>query len=414
VSTLLDLHALGAPSARPVSLRVSNAAAKSVQRGHPWLFETAITHQSHEGAPGDVAVLYDGKRKFVGVGLYDPDSPMRVKVLARGKPTTVDAAFFDAAIARAAERRAALEPTGTHGYRLIHGENDGLGGLVVDRYADTLVVKLYSRAWLVHLEAVVDCLLRHQKPARVVLRLSRNVEREHSLPAGVQNGALLFGDAPPERVVFRENGIRFGADVIHGQKTGFFLDQRENRARIEKVSEGRRVLNVFAYSGGFSLYAARGGATEVVSLDLSRPALVEAERNFALNQDIPAVASCRHRILAADAFEALALMKRRGERYDVVIIDPPSFAKKQSEIEGALAAYARLTRLGLDVLEDGGLIVLASCSSRVGAEAFFETVEEAARAHGRPLEVVETTAHAVDHPIGFPEGAYLKCVFAHA
>ena len=208
--------------------------------------------------------------------------------------------------------------------------------------------------------------------------------------------------------------MRFEADPIHGQKTGFFLDQRDNRARVEGLATGKRVLNVFAYNGGFSLYAARGGATQVASLDISRPALQAAERNFALNQNIPTVAAATHQLLVGDAFPLLAEMASNRRTFDLVIIDPPAFAKQQSEVERALAAYAQLTRLGLGVLQAGGTLVLASCSSRVSTDAFFTTVTQAAAQVRRPLQIFAQTTHALDHPVGFPEGAYLKCLYATA
>jgi 23S rRNA (cytosine1962-C5)-methyltransferase len=215
-------------------------------------------------------------------------------------------------------------------------------------------------------------------------------------------------------VVFRENGLRFEADPIRGQKTGFFLDQRDNRARVGDLARGRSVLNAFSYSGGFSLYAARGGAREVTSLDISQPALDAAARHFTLNDDVPAVAACQHELLCADAFEAFEALAEGKRLFDVVVVDPPAFAKKQSEVDRALSAYARLCRLALRVLKPGGELVLASCSSRVSAEAFRDNALSAASRAGRPLRIHEETGHALDHPVGFPEGAYLKCVFARA
>ena len=212
-------------------------------------------------------------------------------------------------------------------------------------------------------------------------------------------------------VHFTENGLRFTADVIHGQKTGFFLDQRENRARAERLARGKTVLNLFAYSGGFSLYAARGGARSVASLDGSQPALAAAAQHFKLN---PRLAHTPHELLRGDAFDILKKLRRDGRLFDMVIIDPPAFAKQQSETERALAAYRRLVRLGLGVLPPGGTLVMASCSSRVAADDFFQLVHETAREERRPLREIERTTHPIDHPVRFPEGAYLKCLFATA
>jgi 23S rRNA (cytosine1962-C5)-methyltransferase len=215
-------------------------------------------------------------------------------------------------------------------------------------------------------------------------------------------------------VIFRENGIWFEAEPIIGQKTGFFLDQRDNRARVGQLAQGKHVLNVFSYTGGFSLYAARNGAASVTSLDMSKPAMAAAARNYDLNTSDPDITGSPHTLMCDDAFDALRKLAKEGQKFGLVILDPPSFAKKQVDVSNALEAYARLAKLGLKVLERGGVLVSASCSARVPADLFYDTVTQAAEKFGRPLTVIETTTHAIDHPIGFPEGAYLKCIFATA
>lgn len=399
-------------SAKRIAVRVTPAAERQIRDGHPWLFDRAIREQSHEGAAGDLAVIFDRKRRFLAIGLYDPHSPIRVRILHQGSPATIDAEWFYSKMNAAAAARAHLTDTQTNGYRVIHGENDGLPGLVVDRYAETLVVKLYSHAWFPHLTTVLDGLAQILPNARVVLRLSRALSNERESQDGAPaylDGQIVRGDPLDGSVVFLENGLYFEADPVHGQKTGFFLDQRDNRERVGDLSAGKRVLNVFAYTGGFSLYAARGGAAEVTSLDISQPALDGAARNFALNETF----SCEHLLLKGDAFQLLADLHESRRSYDLIVIDPPALAKRQSEIDGAVSAYARLTRLGLDLLAPNGTIALASCSSRVDSDLFGETVHLAARHAGRPLREFLRTGHAVDHPIGFKEGAYLKCIFAN-
>ncbi len=402
-----------------LTLHLAPAAARAVRKGHPWVFDQAITKQNREGPAGALAVLYDQKRRFVGLGLYDPESPLRVRVLHRGEPTPIDRDWFRARLAESVERRTALaaDPR-TTAYRLVHGENDGLPGLVVDRYESTLVVKLDTAAWFPHLALVVELLVGLSADPtateRVVLRLSRRLVDSPSRPAELDEGAILHGSALDGPVVFLENGIRFAADPVVGQKTGFFLDQRDNRARVEGLSRGRDVLNVFAYTGGFSLYAARGGARRVVSLDLSGPALREAEANFVLNRDEPRIGGVPHSTLRADAFAGLRDLADSGNRFGVLILDPPSFARKEADVGQALVAYERLVKLGLGVLERGGILVAASCSARVTAEVFFETVGRTAARTGRRLDEIARTGHAIDHPVGFPEGAYLKCLFARA
>lgn len=412
--SLDPLTAVPPPAERRLALRVTPAAQRALRQGHPWLFDQAITAQSGEGRPGDLAVIFDAHRRFLAIGLYDPTSPLRVRVLHHGAPTAIDRSWLSGKLAGAIAWRSTLPENGTTGYRLVHGENDGLPGLVIDRYASTLVAKIYSLAWIPRLGELRAALDDVFPAACLVLRLSRDLLRRPEYLYGLEDGTVLAGPPPEGPVSFLENGLRFEADVLRGQKTGFFLDQRDNRARVERLSAGQEVLNVFAYSGGFSLYAARGGAPEVVSLDSSAPALAAAERNFALNLDLPAVAAAHHTSLAADAFLALADLRRGGRTFDLLIVDPPAFAKREGEVSAALNAYERLTALALGVLRPGGTLVMASCSSRVPAAAFFDAVNAAAQRAGRPLRESERTGHPIDHPVLFPEGAYLKCLFARA
>lgn len=399
------------PAERRLAVRVTSAAERALRSGHPWLFDQSITEASDDGQPGDLAVVFDRKRRFLAVGLYDPMAPIRVRVLQHNRPATIDGGWYRQRLAAAAKLRKGLDNTETTGYRLVHGENDGLPGLVVDRYDQTLVVKLYTVAWIPHLNKLLPALLDVAPAERLVLRLSRAIQELPGALHGLHDGQLLWGRTLAETVLFRENGLWFEADVLTGQKTGFFLDQRDNRARVERLADGARVLNVFAFSGGFSLYAARGGARQIVSLDISRGALAAAERNFALNQGLAAVTAADHETVVGDAFQSLAAFAGQPG-FDLLIIDPPSFAKSQSEVEEALAAYRRLVLLGLNVLRSPGMLVMSSCSSRVTSAQFFATVNEAARVAGRPLREMARTGHPIDHPITFPEGAYLKCLFA--
>ena len=406
------------PAEQRIALRVTPEAERALWQGHPWLFDQSISRQSHEGRPGDLAVIFDRKRRFVAIGLYDPSAPIRVRILQQGQPAAINQDWFEAKLAAAVHLRApllALPPEKiTTGYRLAHGENDGLPGLVIDRYEETLVLKLYTSAWLPHLKEVVLALASVAPCQRLVLRLSRSVLAQPEHLYGLSNGLILSGPPLTGPVLFWENGLRFEADPVQGQKTGFFLDQRNNRARVEKLAEGKTVLNIFAYTGGFSVYAARGGARHIVSLDSSDPALRAAARNMEHNQSLPAVAAARHELITGDAFAVLARLAQTKPRFDLVIIDPPAFAQNQTQVAPALAAYQRLTALGLAVLQPGGVLVQASCSSRVDTETFFNTVNNAARQAGRPLREFERTGHALDHPVSFKEGTYLKCLFAIA
>ncbi len=407
------LSQLPSPAPKRIALRISPPAERALRHGHPWIFDQGITEQSHEGAPGDLAVIFDNKRHFLAVGLYDPTSSIRVRILQSRQPATINVDWFRSKLVAASQVRKPLVGQSTDGYRLVHGENDGLPGLVIDRYAETLVLKIYSPGWIPHLKEFISALLE-TKCERLILRLNRSLQKQAEFLHGLGDGMTLAGSPPEGLILFRENGITFECDPIHGQKTGFFLDQRENRARVEKLSKGKSVLNVFAYTGGFSVYAARGGAKQVVSVDVSAPAMQAAIRNFSYNQQFAAVKSAIHETISEDAFEVLARMESQKRLFDLVILDPPMFAQNQSQVAAGLSAYRKLTRLGLGVLRPGGILVQASCSSRIDAETFFDTIHQSARESSRRLTEIERTGHALDHPIGFDEGAYLKCLFATA
>ena len=399
----------GAPIASCLRLRITAAAENHVRGGHPWLFAESIHEQNREGRCGELAVIFDRKDRFLAIGMFDPESPLRVRVLHAGKPQTIDVAWWAARLDAALARREGLFDARTTGYRLINGESDGWPGLVLDRYDTTLALKLYTAAWLPRLAEISDLLRRRLKPERIVLRLSRNIQETARKNICVEDGQILFGDRLEACPTFLESGLRFEADVLRGQKTGFFLDQRENRRAVEALARGRAVLNAFSFSGGFSLYAARGGAKSVTDLDFSAHALAAAERNFALNQPDAAVARCRHQTVRADAFKWLA--ENAGRKFDLVVLDPPSLAKREAERAGAIRAYARLAASGMKHLSPDGVLVACSCSAHVTAEEFFDAVRRTAARSGRKFVELQTTRHAPDHPVTFKEADYLKAVF---
>lgn len=413
-SVSFDPSRIPRPADRRIALRVTPAAERALRHGHPWLFDRAIRRQSHEGQPGDLAVVFDRQRAFLAVGLYDPHSSIRVRVLQHGEPAGIDRDWFRTKLEAAAQVRAPLCDGSTTGYRLVHGGNDGLPGLVIDRYGQTLVLKLYTSAWLPHLRDLLPALASVSPSERVALRLGRAMMEQSQPLYGLRDGMLLSGPPLDGPLLFRENGLCFEVDPLHGQKTGFFLDQRDNRARVEKLAAGQAVLDVFAYTGGFSVYSARGGARSVVSVDGSAAALEAATRNMAHNAHLPAVAAAAHETVVEDAFKALARLGETNRRFDVVILDPPAFAQSRAQASQALSAYERLTRLGLGVLRPGGTLVQASCSSRVDAQSFYGAIHHAAAQVGRPLREIERTGQPLDHPVTFREGAYLKCLFAIA
>ncbi|HEY6170374.1 MAG TPA: class I SAM-dependent methyltransferase [Verrucomicrobiae bacterium] len=396
-------------SAGRLRLHVTAAAERNLRAGHPWLFSDSIREQSRVGELGELAVIYDRDDKFLAIGLFDPDSPLRARMLHTGKPLTLDAAWWQQRLRAALDRRTGLFDAQTTGYRLIHGENDGWPGLVLDRYGDTLVLKLYTAAWLPRLDEIVALIAEMLKPTRLVLRLSRNIQTVARERFNRNDGEIITGPPLTGPVNFLETGIAFEAEVQRGQKTGFFLDQRENRRLVETLARGRDVLNAFSFSGGFSLYAARGGAKSVTDLDISPHALEGARRNFALNQRIAAVATCRHEQVQADAFEWLA--QRPSRQFDLIILDPPSLAKREAERARAIQAYRNANADAIRWLAPGGILVTASCSAHVTNEEFFGAVRQAARDSARKFTELQTTAHPPDHPAGFPEAHYLKTIY---
>ncbi|HZV34076.1 MAG TPA: class I SAM-dependent methyltransferase [Verrucomicrobiae bacterium] len=412
------------PAVARLRLRVTATAETLLRGGHPWLFADSIKEQNREGKTGELAVIYDRKDEFLAVGLYDADSPIRVRVLHSGKPQTIDRHWWLRRLKGALEKRLAVFDSAspnfkpetlnskpaqpTTAYRCINGESDGWPGLVLDRYDTTLVLKLYSGAWLARLDEITELLAERVPNERIVLRLSRNIQEKAASEFQRSDGQILRGESLSGPVIFLETGLRFEADVLRGQKTGFFLDQRENRRWVESLAKGRAMLNAFSFSGGFSLYAARGGAKSVTDLDISAHALAGAKRNFALNASIAEVARCPHEMVQADAFEWLAETKRR---FDLIVLDPPSLAKREPERAGAIRAYSRLAAMGIRALERGGILVAASCSAHVSAPEFFAAVREAAAKSGRKFSELRTIGHAFDHAANFKEGEYLKAIY---
>ncbi len=387
--------------------RLKPAAENTIRRGHPWIFSESIVEQNREGAMGELAVIYDRRDRFLAIGLFDPDSALRVRVLHAGKPVVIDGTWWQTRLDEALARRDGILDANTTACRLINGESDGWPGLVLDQYGRTFVLKLYTAAWLPRVKEVGALLTENLKPASFVLRLSRNAQPRF-VAAGFHDGQILCGDGLAAPIVFQETGIRFEADVLAGQKTGFFLDQRENRRFVETVARGAEVLNAFSFSGGFSLYAARGGAHSVTDLDISAHALASAKRNFALNKDEPRISRCRQETIQANAFHWLE--ENRERQFNLIVLDPPSLAKREAERLGAIKAYGKLIASAAHHLARQAILVAASCSAHVSAEEFFDVATQTIRSAKRKAVVLRTARHAPDHLATFPEAEYLKCI----
>ena len=375
--------------------------SRHIHAGHPWIWRDALAHASL--ATGAVVDVHDRGGRFVARGLWDARSPLAVRVFTLDEDEALDGAMIRRRVADAlAARRGVIEfsgPAETNAFRMVNGEGDFLPGVVVDLYHDTAVVRFDGDAARALEGDVVSAVVAAGRP----LGLARVYERSRGA-----KGKALFGGEPPAVVEIRERGVRFAVDVIHGQKTGTFLDQRDNRAAIRPWAAGVAVANLFSYTGGFSVHAALAGARTVVSVDSAAPALASARDNFALNGIDPDA----HRFECADVFEWLARGKAERRRFELMIVDPPSFAPSEKSVDKALAAYRDLFAESLALVAPGGVLAAASCSSHVDMEAFLGAIRDASARARRPLRILETRGQPGDHPTvpAFKEGRYLKFV----
>lgn len=392
-------------------------------QGHPWVYRTHVPPQLRLPAGAWVRLRCGGWSAY---GLWDAERPIAVRVFsAHGLP---NAAWVRERVRAAWELRAPLRAAGCTAYRWLFGEGDGLPGLTADVYGEYVVVQAYMGGagellgWLAEALREVNPALRG-----VVLRQQRADDQDEDQATGSQGGepdqarsapspagALLSlsGSLPPQQLVVREHGVQLYADLRGGQKTGLFLDHRENRRYVEAVSAGRSVLNCFAYTGAFSLYALRGGASAVVSADIGKGLAAATAANLALN----GFDAARHSFVTDDCFAMLEHFAAAGRRFDLVVLDPPSFAKSKASRYAAVRAYARLNTLALRCVAPGGLLASASCTSQVGPEEFKGMLAAAAAGAERTLQIVHEAGQPLDHPVpaGFPEGRYLKFVVGRA
>ncbi len=387
-------------------VRLSKALERAIGSGHPWIFRDALDGKLP--APGEVVTVLDRKGRFLARGLAERGA-IGVRVFTTvDRP--VDRALLDARLDAALRLRRELAPADTDGLRLIHGEGDRLPGLVVDRYADTAVLKLDGDA-IVAWRGVIEASLRERLPSLGVGRILRRSGRGDD-----KRVEPIVGELPTAPIEIREHGMRLLVDLVHGQKTGMFLDHRPNRLRARElitglvaVGEAPRVANLFGYTGGFSIAAGLGGAASVVTVDVAAPALELATRGWLQNGLDPG----RHYAAPVEVERWLA--DQRGRKgFDLIVADPPSFASKQASRDRAIAAYRALHQNALPAVRDGGYYLAASCSSRVDRAAFEDTLRHAARSVGMSLQVLERSGAGFDHPVplGFPEGEYLCAVLA--
>ena len=378
---------------------------KSLLRRHPWIFSGAVAKLEGRARAGDTVDVVSAEGRPLARAAWSPESQIRARVWSFDAEETIDHAFFKRRVAASVARREALpELSGQQGLRLIHAESDGLPGVIADRYGDTVVVQLTTAGADKRRAAIADALRAVTGCARIYERSDVDLRSLEGLEPAT---GWLLGEANGDVPVIEENGVRMEVDIVGGHKTGFYLDQRENRRRVAELAGGRRVLNCFCYTAGFSLQALAGRAREVVSLDSSGPALATAQRNLALNPQLDA----RRAIwLEADVFGELRNLRAAGERYDLIILDPPKFANTAAHAERASRAYKDINLHAMQLLNPGGLLMSYSCSGGVDAALFQKILAGAALDARRSARIVQHLHGAADHPVdlAFPEGEYLK------
>ena len=380
------------------TIKLTKPLEEAVSGGHPWVFADALALPPGL-RDGEVVDLADRRGAFLARGTVEPRSPLAFRVWTLDPREKVDAELVERRLTAALElRRALLRPDVT-GFRACHGESDQIPGLQCDLYDDVASLRTDGELGVAWEEPFVGAVARVLSPRAIVVRNPRIADGVARVVAGRVDGEVLIV----------EHGRRYLVDVIAGQKTGFFLDQRENRDRVGALARGRRVLNVFAYTGGFSVAAALGGAARVTTVDLAGPAVDAARRNFERNGLDPAA----HEFVTQDAFDLLAELAQAPPRFELIVLDPPSFAPSRKAVPRALKAYEKLNELALRALPPGGLLATASCSSHVREADFLAVLATAARRARRRFAVAGVHGAGPDHPIrlGFPEGRYLKFVY---
>ena len=386
------------------SIILKSGREKSVLHRHPWIFSGAVDRVNGEPQPGETVLVRNASGDLLGSAAYSPASQIRARMWTWDVDESIDEAFFQARIEKALKFRQAVVPTGeTNAYRLIHGESDSLPGLVVDRYADWLVVQILSCGAEANRDILVRLLADQPPLSNIYERSDVDVRQLEGLP---DRTGVLCGDPPPDPLWIHENGLAFAVDLKKGQKTGFYLDQRANRQRVGQLAEGRSVLNCFCYSGGFSLYALKGGAKDVISVDSSQEALNLGELNLQTNS-LPAE---NVEWLQGDVFHVLREMRDRARKFDLIVLDPPKFAPTAAQAEKAARGYKDINLLAFKLLNPGGILATFSCSGGVSAELFQKIVAGAALDASVDARIIDLLRQGPDHPVAlnFPEGAYLK------
>lgn len=378
---------------------------KSVKRKHPWIFSRGINKVEGEPALGETVDVFTHDGKWLAKAAYSPESQIRARIWSFEKED-INKAFFvkrfkDAQLLR----EDVIERDGLTGYRLVAAESDGLPGVTIDRYQNFFVCQLLSAGAEYNKQAIVDALVECFPDCNVYERSDVAVRKKEGLK---ETTGVLHGEEPPKSVVIEENGVKISVDIVGGHKTGFYLDQRDSRQQAMKYMKDKEVLNCFSYTGGFGLYALKGGAKRVINADVSQPALDTAKFNAELNEfDI---SKKRAVFLNADVFKLLREYRDQGTQFDVVIMDPPKFAESKAQLNGACRGYKDINMLAMQILKPGGTLLTYSCSGLMDQVLFQKIIADAAVDANRQVKFVERFEQAADHPTdtAYPEGFYLK------
>ncbi|WP_045620076.1 class I SAM-dependent methyltransferase [Vibrio vulnificus] len=378
---------------------------KSVVRRHPWIFSRGIDRVEGNPQLGETVDVYGHDGKWLAKAAYSPASQIRARVWSFDKQE-INKAFFVKRIQEAQLlREDVIVRDGLTGYRLIAAESDGMPGVTIDRYQNFFVCQLLSAGAEHQKQNIVDALIEVFPDCNVYERSDVSVRKKEGLQ---ETTGVLHGEMPPKSVVIEENGVKISVDIVGGHKTGFYLDQRDSRQQAMKYVKDKEVLNCFSYTGGFGLYALKGGAKRVINADVSQPALDTAKFNAELNEfDI---SKKRAVFLNADVFKLLREYRDQGTKFDVVIMDPPKFAESKAQLNGACRGYKDINMLAMQILKPGGTLLTYSCSGLMDQVLFQKIIADAAVDAGRSVKFVERFEQAADHPTdtAYPEGFYLK------
>lgn len=381
---------------------------RSLKRLHPWIFNNAINKVKGAPALGDSVSIITAEGQPLGVAAYSPHSQIRARMWHFGPGAELDVEFFITRLQSAQRlRNSVIQRQQLTGYRLIAAESDGLPGIIIDRYAQFLVLQILSAGAERHKGLLLEALHHCYPECHLYERSDTDMRKREGLP---QSKGVLQGDAPTAETIISENGLQIAVDIEHGHKTGFYLDQRDNRSIAGQLAAGADVLNCFSYTGTFALYCLKGGAKSVVNVDASELALRQAQRNLVLNQ----LDDGRCQQQQADVFKLLREYQQQGRQFDMIILDPPKFADTKAQLKGACRGYKDINLQAIKLLRPGGQLLTFSCSGLMPADLFQKIVADAALDAGRPLRFTKHLTQAEDHPIAspFPEGFYLKGLVA--